>query len=199
MKLSRSIHPLSTVAAGVLAASTVFAAGCADEEKATKKPLVTAPEPMPEPGIELDVDDGSDEVTTGINIDETLAELCGIDKQKTYFEFDSAKLKSQARAMLGEVADCVEEEDVPALVLVGHADPRGSDSYNLWLGQDRADSVASALENSGLEDDELVVRSEGEAQAHDDPSMWDTDRRVDIKIFDGGAPTVETMGQGGTP
>ncbi len=194
---SRFAPRSAAVAAGLLAASTLTLTACADKEKPeTTTPVVAAPEPEPEP--EVDVDIAEREATTGINIDAALAELCSIERQETYFAFDSSKLRSDARSLLDEVADCVEREDLPGLTLIGHADPRGSDRYNLWLGQERASSVAGFLEESGLGDDELVVRSKGEELAHDDPAKWDTDRRVDIAIFEGGAPTVDVMGQGGT-
>lgn len=189
----------TAIAAGMLAATSLALSACAEAEKdkpETNTPVVQAPAPDPEP--EVDVDIAEREATTGINIDAALAELCSIERQETYFAFDSANLRSDARSLLDEVADCVEREDLRGLTLVGHADPRGTDRYNLWLGRERASTVAGFLEESGLGDEELLVRSKGEALAHDDPSEWDTDRRVDIAIFEGGTPTVDVMGQGGT-
>lgn len=191
-----SRRPLAVCVGVGLAAAGLTA--CAEDEKKTEAPVAAADQ-KPEPLRSVEIPDEDDTPTTGINIDASLAELCGIARQETYFEFDSDDLEPRAVDLLARVADCVEDEDLPGLVLAGHADPRGTERYNFALAERRAESVAGYLEDAGLGDELMMVQSFGESKAHDDPAMWDTDRRVDIEMVDGGMPMSgpQVMGQGG--
>lgn len=69
--------------------------------------------------------------------------------------------------------------------LVGHADPRGEDSYNLALGERRATGVKKYLVNAGLGDNQGDVTSRGEMDATGtDETSWSKDRRVDVVLAD---------------
>jgi peptidoglycan-associated lipoprotein len=69
--------------------------------------------------------------------------------------------------------------------LVGHADPRGEDSYNLALGERRANGVKKYLTNAGLNGDQGELTSRGEMDATGaDEEGWKKDRRVDIVLAD---------------
>ena len=70
-----------------------------------------------------------------------------------------------------------------SLLLVGHADPRGEDDYNMALGGRRADSVRNALQALDVEQNRLDVTSRGELEATGvDEAGWAKDRRVDVKL-----------------
>ena len=89
---------------------------------------------------------GKDPNKANVRIDKRLADLCSLPQAN--FAFDSAALSPQARAALDALAGCLisgpgKDE---RLTLVGHADPRGDEEYNLGLGQRRASSVAGYLE-----------------------------------------------------
>ena len=67
--------------------------------------------------------------------------------------------------------------------LVGRADPRGSEEYNMTLGQHRADSVMKYLETKSLAKAMMASTSRGEMDAvGDDEPAWAHDRRVDILL-----------------
>jgi peptidoglycan-associated lipoprotein len=67
--------------------------------------------------------------------------------------------------------------------LVGHADPRGSDEYNLVLAGSRADGVRIFLINRGLRAAQMATTSRGEMEAKGtDEASWAADRRVDILL-----------------
>jgi peptidoglycan-associated lipoprotein len=67
--------------------------------------------------------------------------------------------------------------------LVGHADPRGDDEYNMVLGGQRADHVSDALTRKGMGADKLAATSRGELDARgQDEGGWSKDRRVEVMI-----------------
>jgi len=69
------------------------------------------------------------------------------------------------------------------VTLEGHADERGTQTYNLALGEHRANAVAQYLMNYGLSSDKITVVTLGEerpaADGHDE-SSWAKNRRVEI-------------------
>lgn len=150
-----------------------------------KKSQDTA-EPTAEVVAASGLDEGTDDEDPGqgdVNIDPELAAMC--DLPEADFSFDSAKLAPKAKAALDALAACF--MDGPAkgrrMSLVGHADPRGDEEYNLGLGQRRAGSVASYLGGKGLDDERLETSSRGELDATGtDETSWARDRRVDIGL-----------------
>jgi peptidoglycan-associated lipoprotein len=67
--------------------------------------------------------------------------------------------------------------------LVGHADNRGEEDYNMLLGQKRADNVKGAIISLGMSAAKTLTTSRGELDASgSDESTWAKDRRVDIVL-----------------
>ena len=70
--------------------------------------------------------------------------------------------------------------------LDGHADPRGTDEYNNVLSEERALSVATALQTRGINNERIDVRAYGSSKSQaitGDYEAYSKDRRVDIEIF----------------
>jgi outer membrane protein OmpA-like peptidoglycan-associated protein len=68
---------------------------------------------------------------------------------------------------------------------VGRADARGSNAYNVDLGRRRAESIKKALVDAGVDEERIVISSEGKAGAvGSDSGMYSYgyDRRVDVSI-----------------
>ena len=69
------------------------------------------------------------------------------------------------------------------LKLVGHADPRGEQEYNLTLGAHRASSAAMYLEQLGVNPSNVTETSRGKLDAMGtDETGWRKDRRVDLDL-----------------
>ncbi len=120
----------------------------------------------------------------GLHIDDEILKLCP-DIRPPHFAYDSSRVNDDYRAALMSVAKCMKSGGLQgkAVLLVGHADPRGEDDYNLSLGGRRAESVRGALETLGVERARLDVSSRGEADATgSEESGWSKDRRVDLKL-----------------
>ena len=115
-----------------------------------------------------------------------MAEICGIAAAETQFDFDSAQLDAAAKARVAAIADCFTRGPLRerGVVLVGHADPRGTDAYNRELGMSRAEAVAVALEREGVAANRILLTSHGEAGADPAPEAWADERRVEVRITD---------------
>lgn len=101
-----------------------------------------------------------------------------------YFSYDSNDLGLEARDALSRVAGCLKARGSGGdtrTVLVGMTDPRGTEEYNLALGDRRARSAMSYLASLGVDTGAIDARSLGEEQATGrDETGWARDRRVEV-------------------
>ncbi|MDO9371081.1 MAG: OmpA family protein [Gammaproteobacteria bacterium] len=82
-----------------------------------------------------------------------------------FFDFDKAVLKPEGKAKLDEfVAKMKEHTEVDVLLVTGHTDRIGSNSYNMKLSQRRADAVKSYLEQQGVSSNRIETAAKGEAE-----------------------------------
>lgn len=99
-----------------------------------------------------------------------------------YFEFESNDLTSTSRDQLQTVARCARERNYGRIHLTGNCDPRGTEEYNLALGDRRARAVRDFLRSLGIEGNKLSVSSNGEEYARgEDEGGWTRDRNVSIE------------------
>jgi len=106
-----------------------------------------------------------------------VAALCPLTT--VYFDYDSYLLDTNARDELEQVATCLRHGTNQPIHLTGRADPRGTEEYNLALGERRALSVKRYLIGLGVDENEVTFASTGEemANGHDNDS-WALDRNV---------------------
>ena len=98
------------------------------------------------------------------------------------FAYDSSDIGSSAGNTLESNARCINERDIPHVTLTGHCDPRGTEEYNLALGDRRARAVQSYMGRLGVANGRMSTRSMGEEMARgSDESGWAQDRRVDVE------------------
>ena len=104
-------------------------------------------------------------------------------KRSVYFAFDMATVKDADKPILQAHAQYLREHIYRKVLLEGNCDERGSDEYNLALGQRRADSVKKILLLSGVSGSQIDTVSYGEekpnAIGHDEAS-WAQNRRTDL-------------------
>ncbi len=84
------------------------------------------------------------------------------DISKIYFEFDRAELSSEAREILNRVAELLKASPKKNITIEGNCDDRGTNEYNLALGQTRADSAARYLQSLGIDRKRIKTISYGE-------------------------------------
>lgn len=122
-----------------------------------------------------------------LNISEEIRKACGIEATDAHFGFDSSNIRASDHAVLDKLAKCFISGPLAGrkMRLVGHADPRGSEEYNLALGGDRAENVKKFVATKGLSGDRMETSSRGEMEATGtDEASWFRDRRVDIMLAD---------------
>jgi peptidoglycan-associated lipoprotein len=98
-----------------------------------------------------------------------------------HFDYDSSTLSESGRNDLEYNADLLKQYDQVRIVLEGHTDERGTEEYNLQLGQARARSVQSYLSSLGVSSSRLDVISYGEnlpLERGSNESIWSKNRRV---------------------
>ena len=106
--------------------------------------------------------------------------------QSVYFNFDSAVLSEQARNTLVKDADLVKKIGKAKIRVEGNCDERGSDDYNLALGEKRAKEAVQYLANLGIPADRLTAISYGKEKpavtGHDEAS-WAKNRRDEFVVL----------------
>jgi peptidoglycan-associated lipoprotein len=108
-----------------------------------------------------------------------VASGCTLDA--VYFDFDSSTLSDSSRSKLADVANCIRSRGLKSVHATGLTDPRGTEEYNLALGDRRAQSAKKYLETLGVEA-QVSASSMGEELATgSDEASWARDRRVDFQ------------------
>ncbi|MDY0060218.1 MAG: OmpA family protein [Myxococcota bacterium] len=74
----------------------------------------------------------------------------GCTLSRIHFDFDEARLTATARSTLEENARCLQTQPVSSLLVEGHCDERGTEEYNLALGDRRARAAAEYLQRLGM-------------------------------------------------
>jgi peptidoglycan-associated lipoprotein len=104
--------------------------------------------------------------------------------QRIYFDFDQFTLSDEARGILAENAKYLQTMNNVQVVIEGHCDERGSDEYNLALGESRALAAKSYLVSLGINPSRLSVISYGEEKPLVNDSgeeAWAQNRRAEFK------------------
>ena len=102
-----------------------------------------------------------------------------------YFDFDKATLKPEAVAELDRAAKIMLDNPDVWLELQGNTDSVGTESYNMKLGERRAQAVFDYLESKGVAADRLKTMSFGEsnpAASNKTAGGRTENRRVDLII-----------------
>jgi len=102
-----------------------------------------------------------------------------------YFNFDDVTLTSSARLVLKQKVAWLRENPGASVLIEGHCDERGTEEYNIALGQRRAQSVKTFLMNAGISTSRLSTVSYGEERPVDfgnNESAWGKNRRAHFKI-----------------
>jgi peptidoglycan-associated lipoprotein len=173
-----------------LGLAMVLATGACSHDKPkavkTTPTAAAAPEPTPEappPSVDKDT-----KVSPGIALSGDLAAMCNIKTPQSAnpkFDFDKDELTSEDRAVLDQLASCLTSGAAKgkAVALIGRADPRGTEEYNLGLGSRRAASVSQYLGRLGVGQPQMSVSTRGALEATGtDESGWRNDRRVDVQL-----------------
>jgi peptidoglycan-associated lipoprotein len=111
-------------------------------------------------------------------------EILGRDAQDVYFDYDKNDIRADGRQTLAKDADVIERilaaDPTFTIVIEGHCDERGSEEYNLALGDRRAIAVKEFLVQLGVPEDRLKTISFGKERpvcTDQDESCYQKNRR----------------------
>ncbi len=113
----------------------------------------------------------------------TALQDAALQLEKILFEYDSYTLTAQSREILARNAEWLRQNPAARLTVEGHCDERGSDEYNLALGERRAEAVRKYLVTLGVAADRLSIISYGEerpAVAGHGEEAWAQNRRAEF-------------------
>jgi peptidoglycan-associated lipoprotein len=108
-----------------------------------------------------------------------------VEAESIYFDFDRSFIKAEYRALLEKKAEFLKEFPEYGLRIEGNCDERGTNEYNLALGDRRADSAKSYLISRGISADRLVTISYGEERplaVGQNEESWAQNRRDDFLL-----------------
>jgi peptidoglycan-associated lipoprotein len=102
-----------------------------------------------------------------------------------FFDYDKANLRSDAQSVLPRDAAYLSSHPNVKVLIGGYCDERGSNEYNISLGQDRADSVKEALVSAGIPASRLRVVSFGKEKpfcSDETDACWQENRRAGFAL-----------------
>ena len=103
-----------------------------------------------------------------------------------YFGFDKANVKGTSAETLSKLADIFQEYPKTVILVEGHTDSAGPESYNMDLSKRRAESVTRFLIDQGVGADRFTVKWYGETQPKADNATTAgkaQNRRVELGII----------------
>jgi peptidoglycan-associated lipoprotein len=112
---------------------------------------------------------------------ESLEQLFQENIKDAFFDYDKSDLRPEARQALLADAEFLRSHPEIKLTLEGHCDERGSEEYNLGLGDRRATSAKRFLENAGISGARIQTTSYGKERpfcTEHDESCWKENRRA---------------------
>lgn len=106
-----------------------------------------------------------------------------------HFEYDRANLRSDDASVLDQKVAILQANSGLRIRVSGHCDERGSDEYNLALGNRRANAAKQYLVSHGIDAGRIETTSYGKERpldpAHNEQA-WATNRRDEFEILSGG-------------
>ncbi|HUQ82543.1 MAG TPA: OmpA family protein [Gemmatimonadaceae bacterium] len=112
-----------------------------------------------------------------------------------YFDYDRSDITDESRAKLDAKVPILSQNAAVRIRIAGHTDSRGSDEYNLALGQRRAAAAKRYLTDRGIDGGRIEIVSFGEERgtcSDDSDSCWSRNRRDEFEITGGEITAVQT-------
>lgn len=102
------------------------------------------------------------------------------------FDFDSSALRQEARSNLVTLANHLDEYDRTDVLIIGHTDSVGSETYNQRLSERRAEAAAAFVANNGVTASRVSTQGMGETDPISDNETAEgrqENRRVEVVIY----------------
>jgi peptidoglycan-associated lipoprotein len=130
---------------------------------------------------------GTSEFDTGPSMSDEGGPVSVPELKTVYFDYDRSNVREdQTGTLRNNSQEINTHADWRTVVIEGHCDERGSEEYNLALGERRATSVKQYLTSLGIPATRMDTVSFGESkpavQGHDE-SAWRWNRRGEFKVL----------------
>jgi peptidoglycan-associated lipoprotein len=182
MRRRHNVLPLALLALTI--------AGCHKAKpEVVPEPTPTTPAPAPSPAPAP----APPPAASGDAAAATTARLTAELGNVIHFDYDQDAIKPEDRPVLDAKADIMKANPALRIRISGHADDRGSDEYNLVLGNKRALAAKRYLESKGIDGSRIDVTSFGEERPVDsgaNETAWAKNRRDEFEILAGGERLV---------
>lgn len=109
--------------------------------------------------------------------------------QDIHFDYDKYDIKDDAKPVLKEVSAILSRNKNIKVIIEGHCDERGTNEYNLGLGDRRANSVKEFLISLGIPSGKIETISYGEEKPlceNQTEECWAKNRRAHFVFVEGG-------------
>jgi peptidoglycan-associated lipoprotein len=106
--------------------------------------------------------------------------------QHIYFAFDKSDLTAESQALLKQKDNWLRDNASYSIRIDGHCDERGTNEYNLALGERRAHAAKKFLMDLGISGDRISTLSYGEERPADpghNEQAWSKNRRDEFKLI----------------
>ena len=136
-------------------------------------------------GVNLVVLDDFEEIEEEEDFDEEAFKAGGRVLDNIYFDFDKDNLKEESKIILDDFIASTIDLDEVQVVITGHADERGSNEYNIALGERRSLAVQNYLILQGVPSENIRAISYGEERplcTESEESCWQENRRSETTV-----------------
>lgn len=148
----------------------LFTVSCAKKEVMEQPEQVQQqpePEPTPEPTDEMSEQERLERERLAAEAAAMHEAFKAFTAQNINFEFDSSALTPTAQDILTAKAELLMKNPEVRVTIEGHCDPRGTEAYNMALGERRAASAKAFLVDMGIDATRLTTISYGEERLLD--------------------------------
>jgi peptidoglycan-associated lipoprotein len=159
----------------------------AEAPKAEPAPAPQAAAPPPAPSEKTcasDLDCGDKQLCLNNKCVDITPDLAECTNVRVHFPFNSDEIDAADKPQLDRSARCLKADHALHVTIEGNADERGTEEYNMALGDRRARAVAAYLQSLGASQSQVATVSYGkenpECKEHDE-ACWAKNRRAALK------------------
>lgn len=139
-------------------------------------------------GVDKDAEVSSLDQATGRPFDQdpNFERCTDVNFAPVYFGFDASQIVQGEMAKIEAVAQHLGQNQNRVVIIEGNCDERGSNEYNLPLGQQRADAIRDYLLQLEISPDRVQTKSYGEekpAVIGSGEAVWSKNRRGEFVVF----------------
>lgn len=174
---------------GAVLFASAMTMGCRQKPTPQPEPTTSTASPAATPETQPVAAPILDEPSTAPRTDsagEAAARARAVLAAPVYFGYDRSELDAEARAKLDDKAAALRADGALRLRVEGHTDDRGSDEYNLALGQRRATAIRRYLADHQIDANRIDVVTFGEERPScmdASETCWRANRRAEFVVI----------------